>query len=270
MIQKKLMRHRALLISILLIQASFGGLTSAHAGGFACFAKIKAALESKLPFFSNLRRKLQKQELAYLIHLRKMTSQRSTHPFQTDADFERARESIAKASNEVFKLQEQRYREEGGLRVIPMQPEYIGESIGIDPYRMQRHESLYPIYYPLDEVTRGDFQLGLSPKGHFVDFEGKRLDGIYEFVMDQDGQLFGILRESEVATYYRHSSFLSGLPVASAGELKFVNGRLVEVSGQSGHYQPSQEINQQLFEILSREKIDTSKIKYSHLTRLAN
>jgi hypothetical protein len=35
-----------------------------------------------------------------------------------------------------------------------------------------------------------------------------------------------------------HSSFLAGAPVAAAGEIKVVNGRLVSVSNGSGHYRP--------------------------------
>ena len=35
-----------------------------------------------------------------------------------------------------------------------------------------------------------------------------------------------------------HSSFLAGAPVAAAGEIKVVNGRLVSISNGSGHYRP--------------------------------
>ena len=46
---------------------------------------------------------------------------------------------------------------------------------------------------------------------------------------------------SHIVGEFHHSSFLSGKPVLSAGEMKVENGELKVITAKSGHYKPSKE-----------------------------
>lgn len=263
------MRFYATLISIILVKASLVGFTPAYAG-FPCFENIKSALTLNLFRGSQFRREMIEHEKRYLTLLNSFAAKKSQHASLSKEEIEKIRKSLIQASDEVLRLEKQRFEAEGGFRTIPMQPEYVGESMGLDSFRMDQHLKPYNIDYIQNAVMRDDYRIRISNKGDFTDLEGAPMNGIYDAVMDQDGNVYGYLRDSAVGAYYNHSSFLSGLPAAAAVELKFVDGKLVEVSGQSGHYKPTEEINDQFFTMLRRKKIDTSKIKYSHSTRLTN
>ena len=60
------------------------------------------------------------------------------------------------------------------------------------------------------------------------------------FVMDAQGDFYASDKARE--GYFHHSSFLSGNPVAAAGELESTEGILTAVSDRSGHYQPVPEL----------------------------
>jgi hypothetical protein len=91
--------------------------------------------------------------------------------------------------------------------------------------------------------------------GVLYDANGNRLDtstlssihsggaGAGIFVMDQDGNIY--VGSHERGTFH-HSSFLGGQPVAAAGEVVVVNGRLVSVTDKSGHYKPDVEYSNQV------------------------
>ena len=42
---------------------------------------------------------------------------------------------------------------------------------------------------------------------------------------------------------FNHSSFLSGSPVMGAGELVVKDGKIVEITDKSGHYEPDDSAN---------------------------
>lgn len=56
-----------------------------------------------------------------------------------------------------------------------------------------------------------------------------------------------------------------GKPVASAGELVVQNGKLIEVSNRSGHYAPSQGMNDQLMHELKERGL--SNIEQKNILR---
>ncbi|MEN8907608.1 MAG: hypothetical protein ABF289_16780 [Clostridiales bacterium] len=58
--------------------------------------------------------------------------------------------------------------------------------------------------------------------------------GIY--VMDEFGNLFVSISHTEK---FHHSSFLSGKPVAGAGEIIIEKGKLIFINNKSGHYTPN-------------------------------
>lgn len=64
------------------------------------------------------------------------------------------------------------------------------------------------------------------------------------FVMDRTGQIYASTRHA--VGKFHHSSFLSGQPVASAGELVVDHGKLKLVSNKSGHYHPTCALDDQV------------------------
>ena len=80
------------------------------------------------------------------------------------------------------------------------------------------------------------------------------------FVMDEYGSIYA----STIHTpgKFHHSSFLSGKPVAAAGELVVENGALMNVTRRSGHYQPTANQLEQFLGKLreSGVKLDNVKI----------
>ncbi len=66
------------------------------------------------------------------------------------------------------------------------------------------------------------------------------------FVMSPEGNIY-IGAHGDTPGEFHHSSFLSGQPVSSAGEMVVEDGRILDVSNNSGHYHPSQSLNDQLF-----------------------
>ena len=79
------------------------------------------------------------------------------------------------------------------------------------------------------------------------------------FVMDSQGNLY--LSTFHERGYFHHSSLLGGRPVAGAGEMVVENGRIVEMTDKSGHYQPPPEFRQQVLDVLAAEGVDVSTIE---------
>jgi RHS repeat-associated protein len=73
-------------------------------------------------------------------------------------------------------------------------------------------------------------------------------DGKAIFVMAPEGRIFASTFQEPGK--FHHSSLAQGKPVAAAGELTVIDGNLVEVSNKSGHYQPTQKMNDQLLDEL--------------------
>lgn len=79
--------------------------------------------------------------------------------------------------------------------------------------------------------------------------------------MDETGQIFA--SKFQKFGEFHHSSFLSGNSVASAGELSVNKGIIEEVTRKSGHYKPTEEINNQPIRVLKTKGINTKNIKLS-------
>ncbi len=78
------------------------------------------------------------------------------------------------------------------------------------------------------------------------------------FVVSPDGQLYSST-EYPVGEFH-HSSFLSGKPVAAAGELEVQNGQIVGISDRSGHYQPEPEMTAQFLRYLEWKGVDLTRV----------
>jgi hypothetical protein len=67
--------------------------------------------------------------------------------------------------------------------------------------------------------------------------------------------------EYHEAGAFHHSSLAQGKPVAAVGELTDKNGNLIEVSNRSGHYEPSQGMNDQLMHELKERGLSDKEQK---------
>lgn len=76
------------------------------------------------------------------------------------------------------------------------------------------------------------------------------------FVMDKHGNIY--LSKFSKKGVFHHSSFLSGQPVAAAGDIRIENGRVTDVSRTSGHYQPTSNQLRQFMQQLSKLGVPTT------------
>jgi hypothetical protein len=78
------------------------------------------------------------------------------------------------------------------------------------------------------------------------------------FVMDESGNIYASTVHS--VGKFHHSSFLSGQPVASAGEIVVEHGVVKEITRRSGHYQPTTEQLNQFLERLRGGGVDLNNV----------
>ncbi|TQR87612.1 hypothetical protein D8S82_05280 [Mycobacterium hodleri] len=90
-------------------------------------------------------------------------------------------------------------------------------------------------------------------KSHWTPDGGRAI-----FIMDRHGNIYASLEQERGRLH--HSTLASGNPVTGAGELSVINGRLVEVTGNSGHYMPGRTNTQNVVDELARQGIDIRSI----------
>jgi hypothetical protein len=78
------------------------------------------------------------------------------------------------------------------------------------------------------------------------------------FVMDAKGTIYA--SNIQIPHEIHHSSLTNGQSVAAAGEIKVADGILEMVSNKSGHYEPSQTLNTQLFDELEYRGLDKDQL----------
>ena len=119
----------------------------------------------------------------------------------------------------------------------------------------------------LDDVERLEYELAIVDGKLYTKngklFDTTLADTIFSrrksiFVMSKDGRIYSSLSHS--VGKFHHSSFLAGSEVASAGELRVINGIIKEVTRKSGHYQPSKSINNQFIKQLEKEEVKVKDI----------
>jgi hypothetical protein len=137
-----------------------------------------------------------------------------------------------------------------------MDPEYRGEELGTAP----AWEPFGAKVQYLNEVERQKYKVKVS-NGLLTDTNNIPLDsadtinGKLMFVMDQNGDIY--MAPQRVMEFH-HSSFLSGDPVAAAGELEIAHGQVITHSRKSGHYKPSKEHHEQFIAEMNEKGIDLS------------
>lgn len=141
-----------------------------------------------------------------------------------------------------------------------MDPQYRGEETGSVWGTSVRY---------LDEAGRAPYEVRFE-NGVAVDGNGRPIDtsgsssvfgsGRMIFVLSPDGRMYA--SADQAIGEFHHSSFLSGGDVAGAGEITVQNGRITEVSDQSGHYRPTQTQVWQTLDYLRRNGVDLSTVQY--------
>lgn len=116
------------------------------------------------------------------------------------------------------------YREK--TRHITLKPEFHNELLA---------ETVVKQHYANSD-ERLAFEITVE-NGLFYNKQHKLVHGAYLYILMPDNRLFACLD-----SHQRHHSHLSsGLEVKGAGVLFLLNGKLINVSNESGHYRPTQE-----------------------------
>jgi hypothetical protein len=128
---------------------------------------------------------------------------------------------------------------------------------------------LYSVKY-FREPSRQEFELAVDEKGLLRKADGSLLSTCYPataecpaalFVMGEGGKIYvyageQLTRDMELI---HHSSLLAGAPVASAGHIFVVDGRLLAINDRSGHYLPPPEVFRQVLEEFEKRGVDVSR-----------
>lgn len=117
--------------------------------------------------------------------------------------------------------------DEGGQEpLFPLHPQFMGEDI---PY--------------LTAIEAQQYSLRVDQHGRLVDPSSKpfaddrAMEGMY--VVDRLGTVLLYLPGTDDLRQLRHSSLVAGETVMAAGQIVVHNGRVLELSNESGHYTPS-------------------------------
>ncbi|MFE3797543.1 hypothetical protein [Nocardia tengchongensis] len=149
----------------------------------------------------------------------------------------------------------------------PLRPEFIGEELPGNTRWNGTH-----VRY-LNPSERAPYKLTIT-NGLLYDSRGTLFDtstartlwtprgGRAIFVMDSSGDIYS--SPHHILGQFHHSSFLSGAPVAAAGELSAKSGRLHLISDHSTHYRPPRRFTRQLLDSLRREglQIHDHQVEY--------
>lgn len=135
---------------------------------------------------------------------------------------------------------------------VSMDPDYVGEETGAVwgtkvKYLSASEREGYKLLIGEDGlVYDANKALFDTTKAGTVTGKGKAI-----FVMSEAGDIYA--SSEHQAGLFHHSSFLSGGPVAAAGEVEVIAGLVKTVSNRSGHYTPDQSYTQQFVEQLWRK-----------------
>jgi RHS repeat-associated protein len=147
-----------------------------------------------------------------------------------------------------------------------MLEDYAGENEKYDIMRWNRGMGRVTEYFDSNKAALHELDVKdglLVHKTSGVPFDSINSSSIADegksiFVMDPQGRIFA--SKKQIPGELHHSSFLGGNPVSSAGDLMVTDGILLEVSNKSGHYQPSQKLNSQIFNELEKRGMDKDRL----------
>jgi len=105
-----------------------------------------------------------------------------------------------------------------------------------------------------DYIGRGKGKLRIydtDASGDALEFGGSL------YVLDQRGRIYAT---GQIEMNLKHSSFMAGQATQCAGTMRVERGKIVWVSGRSGHYQPTVAQLVNLLERLSSYQVDLSRV----------
>lgn len=124
----------------------------------------------------------------------------------------------------LLKLDNQHKAQASNNGICFLQPEFKAEALA---------ETFLKKHY-LDIEARKAAQVTVR-RGKFLDAKRKALWGEYIFGLLPDNRLYAL----PVKDGKHHSHILAGLPAKAVGHAHFVNGKLITLSNNSGHYKPT-------------------------------
>ena len=155
-----------------------------------------------------------------------------------------------------------------------IQSRYQGEDSGILLWSKSKQAFVnFNTNYLRSEAERRPFQIFIKNglvydvDGNLYDTSDAKLGGLGAaqgsalIVMDKGGNLFSS-KFQEVGVFH-HSSFLAGQPVAFAGEIRVLNGQIVQLSNTSGHYMPSNGSFTQILQRFAKSGLMIDNIRLS-------
>lgn len=163
------------------------------------------------------------------------------------------------------------FNEGGTLKTTEMRPEFHGEDVPGNQVWEGTHVGYYrtaaeraPYKLEVREVNVG----GKLEKRLF-DAEGQPFDtrsarvhsgaSAAIFVMNARGEIFASRHQE--AGMFHHSTLAGGSPVAAAGELTVIDGKVVSISDASGHYKPTEDFTEQAISTLRGQGLELSGVK---------
>ena len=173
----------------------------------------------------------------------------------------------------------------GTLPTTPMDPRFMGDratgKLGEDQPGNQMWPGQAVTYlrtpeqraqYKLEVRDYRDPHTGATEKRLF-DADGKLFDtrtadtfwtnvsGVRRaiFVMNAKGELFA--RNYQARGEFHHSSLAAGHSVAAAGEIQVIEGKIVDISNNSGHYRPTDEFTVRAVRTLQAQGMALTGVK---------
>ncbi|MFQ6395642.1 hypothetical protein ACLMAJ_19530 [Nocardia sp. KC 131] len=166
--------------------------------------------------------------------------------FPRDGQFQWFRPTEIETSNESARK---------SFRTVSMQPKYVGEHLS--------GNAVFPgrkVKYVTDVEQRKKFQLQIidgklcDAKGNLFDTGGREAI----FVMDKWGRIFA--SKMSMSGKFHHSSLMAGGPVAGAGAMRVIQGKLQRLTDESGHYRPPRYFTRQVIEYLRDQGIEMDRV----------
>lgn len=152
-------------------------------------------------------------------------------------------------------------------RTTELRPEFRGEHLPGNPIwngkqvkYLNDEERLHFRVFVYEETLYGSDGLLFDTTNSYTLWTPR--GGRAIFVMDAMGNIYS--SPYHILGEFHHSGLLAGMPVAGAGELQVVQGKIQLISDHSTHYQPPRYITRQVLDNLNRQgiHIDESRVEY--------
>ncbi len=121
------------------------------------------------------------------------------------------------------------------------------------------------IQYIGDDKKRATFEFFVNKDGKIFDFNGNPVSTLPDvkaiYVMTEDGTIYICVDPAKFN--YCHASLVDGKPVAAAGEIVINDGKITNVTIESGHYQPDDISLDNIKKELESRGVNVGEIKFT-------